>query len=162
MSLSQMHDNCSSDSSSSSGSSFPHGTSLYVTKSAVVANIPGQRPRVIASSNGPLRRTEAHDRLDLPRGERERSVGVSTPQGPARKHIKPLIPSEISTHRLITPQPRAKRGTKRKAKQLYNEPTQPPKFSQRLREKKEKDKWKSMQSMTQRKAEPAAKRRKVE
>ncbi|KAG8919310.1 hypothetical protein FRC02_001750 [Tulasnella sp. 418] len=162
MSLPEIHISLSAASgSSSSGSSMPNGTALYLTRYAIVAKIPGQRPRVITSLNGPLARTETHDRLDLPRSERERSVGLSSIPDPATQLIEPLGTSENSTHHIITSQPRTLRATKRKAEYLVSEPAQSTRFSRRLREKKEKEKREEMRSRIQDKGQ-SAKRRKAQ
>ncbi|KAG8938617.1 hypothetical protein FRC03_007070 [Tulasnella sp. 419] len=161
MVLSQVQISLSSASGSSSrGLLMPNGTALYLTKQAVVADISGQRPQVITSVNGPLTRTETHGQLDLPRGVRERSVGVaSIPEPYMQLKQPPLVTSGHSTHREIPSLPRATRGTKRKAEHLNNEPAQPRRFSPRLREKKER---KEMQSKTQEKKADSAQRMKVE
>ncbi|KAG8944334.1 hypothetical protein FRC03_002110 [Tulasnella sp. 419] len=166
MSISHIEISLSGAGQSSAGQrSMPNGTELYFTKSSLVANIPGNRPRVIASLNGPLRRTETEPALDLPPGQRERSVGLSPDTAPAPlPEIEQAFistPPQNSTHFSTSSQPVQRRRRKRNADHLDSEPAGPTRFSKRLRKKSEEKKREPPQELEPKKKQKPVKRRKV-
>ncbi|KAG8956436.1 hypothetical protein FRC03_010845 [Tulasnella sp. 419] len=129
---------------------------IYLTRTSAVAHTPGHRPRVLASLNGFLTRTETYAQFDLPPGEREKSVGVSSPP-PQLTATVIQHESEHVTHLEIS---HPKTGRKRKADRLYVEPPLP-RFSRRLRDKAERKKREAQMKLELEKVVRAAKKRKV-